>query len=333
LTDPGFAPAKVNLYLHVGPPGPDGFHPLSSLVVFADVGDRVTLARADQPRFLVQGPFAPALDRSAHPGASGDAGSSSDTGLDPDSSTRPGRGPADLALRLRGDEGILDSDNLVLRAVQAFARAFGRPVPPLAVVLDKQLPIAAGLGGGSSDGAAALRLLARAFGEALDDPRLVDAAEALGADGVMCLHARSAIAEGRGERLSPAPILPELHAVLANPGVPSPTGAVYRAYDEAPHPSGAGRPPTPERFEGVEPLAAWLSATRNDLETAAVRLQPPIGDALALLRVQPESLVSRMSGSGATCFALCRDATGARALAERLESLTPSWWIRACRLG
>lgn len=289
MTDPGFAPAKVNLYLHVGPPADDGYHPLSSLVVFADVGDHVTVARSDAPRFLVQGPFARAL-----------AG---------------------------------EGDNLCLRALTAFERAFGRPVPPLTVVLDKRLPIAAGLGGGSSDGAAALRLLARAFGERADDPRLVDAAESLGADGAMCLAARPAIAEGRGERLSIAPGLPSLHAVLVNPAVPSPTGAVYRTYDEAPHPAGAERPRAPQTFDTAEDLAAWLQSTRNDLEPPALRLQPAISDALDLLRDQPEALFVRMSGSGATVFALCRDGMDARTLAERVHTLKPDWWTSACRLG
>lgn len=289
MSDPGFAPAKVNLYLHVGAPADDGYHPLSSLVVFADVGDRVRLVRSDETRIVVQGPFAGALSG--------------------------------------------EGDNLCLRAVAAFERAFGRPVRPLSVVLDKRLPIAAGLGGGSSDGAATLRLLAGAFGEREDDPRLVDAAEALGADGPMCLAARPAVAEGRGERLASAPALPELHAVLVNPGVPSPTGAVYRAYDEAPHPAGEGRPTTPARFEAVEDLAAWLQPTRNDLEAPAVRAQPAIGAALALLQDQPEALFVRMSGSGATVFALCRDGMSARTLAERLWALKPAWWTSPCRLG
>lgn len=286
MTDAGFAPAKVNLYLHVGAPAPDGYHPLSSLVVFADAGDRVTLGPADAPVFAVEGPFASAL-----------AG---------------------------------EGDNLVLKAVEAFGRAFGRPVPPLAIRLDKRLPIAAGLGGGSSDGAAALRLLARLFGERPDDARLVDAAEALGADGPMCLRARPVVAEGRGERLSPAPRLPDLHAVLVNPGVPSPTGAVYRAYDEAPRAEGAARPPLPVGFETVEEVAAWLATTRNDLEPPAVRLNPEIGDALDRLRSEPEALFVRMSGSGATVFALCRDAMDARTLAERVSGERPAWWVREC---
>lgn len=291
MTDPGFAPAKVNLFLHVGPPEPDGYHPLSSLAVFANVGDRVTLGPADRAVFAVEGPFAGPL--AAEP------------------------------------EGA----NLVLRAIGAFERAFGLPVPPLAIRLDKRLPIAAGLGGGSSDGAAALRLLARLHGFAPDDPRLVDAAEALGADGPMCLAARSAIAEGRGERLSPAPELPSLHAVLVNPGVPSPTGPVYRAYDAAPRPEGAARPALPERFGTAEELAAVLAGTRNDLEPPAVRLNPAVGETLDLLRAQPETLFARMSGSGATTFALCADAVAARTLAERLAALEPGWWVEACRLG
>lgn len=291
MKDPGFAPAKVNLFLHVGPAAPDGYHPLSSLVVFANVGDRVTLGSADRGVFTVEGPFAHALQNE----------------------------PEDA--------------NLVLRAVAAFERAFGLPVPPLAIRLDKRLPIAAGLGGGSSDGAATLRLLARLHGIAPADPRLADAAEALGADGSMCLSARPTIAEGRGERLTPAPALPPLHAVLVNPGVPSPTGAVYRAYDAAPSPDGAAGPPMPDRFETAEELAAVLAGTRNDLESPAVRLNPAIGDALALLRAQPETLFARMSGSGATSFALCPDALAAKSLAERLAALEPAWWAEPCTLG
>ena len=182
-----FAPAKINLFLHVGAPGGDGYHPLCSLMVFADVGDRLALHDADALSVRVHGAFA-----------------------------------ADLA-----GEG----DNLVLRAARALlARARG-PQPPVGILLDKALPVAAGLGGGSSDAGAALRLVRDALGLPVDEAGLEEIAASLGADGAACFRAAPVVAEGRGERLSPAPGLPPIEAVLVNPGVQVSTPDVYRALD------------------------------------------------------------------------------------------------------
>ncbi len=285
-----FAPAKVNLFLHVGGPDAEGYHPISSLMVFADVGDQVMIQPNDAPAFETTGPFG-----------------------------------ADIPA---GD------DNLVLRAARAFHVKLGGPVPPYRLILDKRLPIAAGLGGGSSDAGAALKLLRDALAPQFSDDDLEPLAAGLGADGAACLRAVALMAEGRGEALSPAPALPPLHAVLVNPGVPSPTGAVYRAYDAAVHPDGAARPFMPSRLETAEEAAGWLAvATRNDLEVPAAALQPLIGEALDVLRDQPESLLVRMSGSGATCFALCAGDIEAETLAERIEAVRPDWWVRRCRLS
>jgi 4-diphosphocytidyl-2-C-methyl-D-erythritol kinase len=285
-----FAPAKVNLFLHVGGPDAEGYHPISSLMVFADVGDQLMIQPSDAPAFETTGPF----------GASIPAG----------------------------------EDNLVLRAARAFHARLGGPVPPYRLILDKRLPIAAGLGGGSSDAGAALKLLRDALAPRLTDDDLEPLAASLGADGAACFRATALMAEGRGEVLSPAPTLPPLHAVLVNPGVPSPTGAVYRAYDAAVHPDGAVRPRMPAALESAEEAAGWLAvATRNDLEAPAVASQPLIGEALDVLRDQPESLLVRMSGSGATCFALCAGDIEAETLAERVEAERPDWWVRRCRLG
>jgi len=285
-----FAPAKVNLFLHVGGPDAEGYHPISSLMVFADVGDALMIQPSDAPAFETTGPY----------GANIPAG----------------------------------EDNLVLRAARAFHAKLGGPVPPYRLILDKRLPIAAGLGGGSSDAGAALKLLRDALASQFSDDDLEPLASSLGADGAACFRATALMAEGRGEVLSPAPVLPPLHAVLVNPGVPSPTGAVYRAYDAAVHPDGAERPPTPTALESAEEAAGWLAvATRNDLEAPAVALQPPIGEALDVLRDQPESLLARMSGSGATCFSLCAGDIEAETLAERIEAVRPEWWVRRCRLA
>jgi 4-diphosphocytidyl-2-C-methyl-D-erythritol kinase len=284
-----FAPAKVNLYLHVGAPEGDGYHPLSSLMVFADVGDVVSIQPAEAPGFEVTGPFAAPLE-----------------GQD---------------------------DNLVVRAAQALLAHVGGPQPPFRLILDKQLPVAAGLGGGSSDAGAALRLLRQALGLTVQDEILTAIAGRIGADGPACLWARAAIGEGRGDRLFAAPVLPGLDAVLVNPGVPSSTAAVYRAYDAAGCPGGPERPWLPEAFEDAVEVAAVLAGCRNDLEAPAVALTPVIGEVLETLRGEPETLLARMSGSGATCFALCAGDIEAEGLAERLQSMRPGWWVKRCRLG
>ncbi|MBR7619513.1 4-(cytidine 5'-diphospho)-2-C-methyl-D-erythritol kinase [Phenylobacterium sp. 20VBR1] len=283
------APAKINLFLHVGAPGVDGYHPLCSLMVFADAGDRVSLHEGDALVVKVRGPFA--------------------------------------------DQLAGEGDNLVLRAARALLAKARGPQALSAFTLDKRLPVAAGLGGGSSDAGAALRLLREHMTPRLDDAELESVAAGLGADGAACLWGRPVLAQGRGERLSPAPGLPVLEAVLVNPGVSVSTPAVYAAFDAAGIFGDVEPPPMPEAFESVEELAGWLATTRNDLEAAAVALAPAIGDVLATLSDEPEALIARMSGSGATCFALCQSEVEAESLAERIMAMKPDWWVQRCRLG
>lgn len=284
-----FAPAKINLFLHVGAPGADGYHPLCSLMVFADVGDRLVLHEADALSVRVHGPFASML------------------------------------------EG--EGDNLVLRAARALLARGRGPQPPLCLSLEKALPVAAGLGGGSSDAGAALRLLRSALAIPLSDAELEAIAASLGADGAACLWGRPVIAEGRGEILSPAPGLPAIEAVLVNPRVEVSTPAVYRALDASGEFGDVASPPLPDAFENVVELSAWLGLMRNDLEAPAVSLAPQIGDVLATLAGEPETLIARMSGSGATCFSICGSDIEAEALAERVARMQPTWWVRRCRLG
>jgi 4-diphosphocytidyl-2-C-methyl-D-erythritol kinase len=283
----GLAPAKVNLFLHVGPVGADGYHPLASLVAFADIGDRMTVEPAGRLSLTVTGPFADALDR-------------------------PG-------------------DNLVLRALRALGEAAGIGEPALKVTLDKRLPIAAGLGGGSSDAGAALKLARDVLGLAMDDPALADVAAGIGADGPMCLHARTAWAGGRGDRLLFEPALPPLPALLVNPGAPSPTGPVYRVYDQSAA-RDADRPAPPSDWSPPF-VIGWLAAQRNDLEAPAVALQPVIGEALAVVQDLPGARLTRMSGSGATVFALFDTRQAAEAAAARLAGRHPDWWIRSAILA
>jgi 4-diphosphocytidyl-2-C-methyl-D-erythritol kinase len=284
-----FAPAKVNLFLHVGAPGEDGYHPLCSLMAFADVGDAVTGFEAEALELAVHGPFG----------------------------------------RQLGD----GDDNLVLRAARAFIAELRRPVRPFGLSLDKRLPIASGLGGGSSDAGAALRLLREALAPDLDDARLEAVAARLGADGAACLWGRPVLAEGRGERLAPAPQLPPIDAVLVNAGTPVSTPEVYRRLDADGRFGDVAPPPAPEAFEDARELAAWLTLLRNDLEAPAVAVAPEVGTVLETLAGEPECLLARVSGSGGTCFALCASDIEAESLAERLEALAPQWWVQRCRLG
>jgi 4-diphosphocytidyl-2-C-methyl-D-erythritol kinase len=280
----GLAPAKINLMLHVGPLGEDGYHPLSSLVAFADVGDWVTVEAADSLSLSVTGPFAAAL-----------AG---------------------------------EGDNLILKGLRALGEAAEIGEPKVKVTLDKQLPIAAGLGGGSSDAGTAMLLATHLLGLDIDKAGLEDVAGVVGADGPMCLRARTVWATGRGDVLDNEPRLPPLHAVLLNLGLPSPTGAVYRDYDRAPLSAAYDGGPEDWSLAGV---IDWLKAQRNDLEAPALRVTPGIQEALDAMAAIPDCLLTRMSGSGATVFGLFADAEAAKRAEQVLNR--PGWWVRATVLN
>lgn len=215
--------------------------------------------------------------------------------------------------------------NLIHRAMRELGHVAGIGEPSLAITLDKALPVAAGLGGGSSDAGAALKLARTALGLDLTQARLADISRVVGADGPMCLVARSAWAEGIGDRLEFAPELPALHAVLANPGRPSPTGAVYRAYDAAP--VGDAYRPAPPADWSAGSVIDWLASQRNDLEAPAVALEPAIGVALSAMQAAGARL-TRMSGSGATVFGLFDSAADARLAADTLSRAHGDWWVR-----
>lgn len=267
-----FAPAKINLALHVTGLRADGYHLLDSLVVFADVGDGLTV--------------------------------------------EPGAG---LALRVDGPRaaGVPEGpDNLVLRAARLLS-----PDRGARIVLTKRLPAASGIGGGSSDAAAALRALARLWDMALPDAAAV---LTLGADLPVCLDPRPRRMRGIGERLDDLPGLPDCRLVLVNPGVPVATPAIFRALDRRDNPP---LPALPARWPDAPALAEYLRACRNDLEPAARALEPRVGEVLAALAVQPGCLLARMSGSGATCFGLFAAAAGSAAAAAAIARAQPGWWV------
>lgn len=286
MTVSRFAPAKINLCLHVGRPNPDGRHPLESLVVFArDVGDSLSAARAGALTLAITGPYSDALPVAA--------------------------------------------DNLVLRAARALAGRAG-VAPQAALVLDKQLPIASGIGGGSADAAAALRILNELWCVGASLGELEGIAAELGADVPACVQSRTVRMTGTGEAIEHVDC-PQLHAVLVNPGVLAPTGAVYRAFDVVG--LGSGARPVGAAPQTSAAALRWLAMLTNDLEPAAITVAPAIGDVLSALRGKaPEALV-RMSGSGATCFAVVGDAEAAAGLAAEMRLAHPDWWIRPAVLG
>jgi 4-diphosphocytidyl-2-C-methyl-D-erythritol kinase len=216
-----------------------------------------------------------------------------------------------------------DADNLVLRAARRLATVAGFD-PHGALTLEKNLPVASGIGGGSSDAAAALRLLARFWGVALPDEAMRRIALELGADVPVCLARRPARMSGIGEVLSATPALPPLGMLLVNPGVACPTAAIFRARAEAGTGFSAADALPPGGWSTAPSLAAALAGSGNDLEAPAMTVAPVIGVVIAAIRAQPDCLLARMSGSGATCFGLFPDADAAERAAGAMT--IEGWW-------
>jgi 4-diphosphocytidyl-2-C-methyl-D-erythritol kinase len=288
------ARAKVNLTLRVIGRRVDGFHDLESVVAFCDCADRLTLEPGTDLSLSTTGPRA------------GDCGEA--------------------------------SDNLVLKA----ARLLGERVDGLKAgefMLDKVLPVAAGIGGGSADAAAALRLLARANKLELDDPRLIEVARLTGADVPVCLSSRACVMTGVGETLLPL-TLPRMPCVLVNPCVPVATSDVFKALGLRHGELLVGAtdvilhdPSWPEAGASIDAWIGILAGIGNDLEKPATRIQSVIGEVLAALRAADGAQLARMSGSGATCFAIFNDDADAQRAAQAIQRQHPLWWVHAGALS
>ncbi len=283
------ARAKVNLTLHVGRIIADtadryyGYHPLDSLVVFADAADEITAIAADKTSLSIIGPLSESLRA--------------------------------------------ETDNLILKAVEAVGAR--HDVPPLAITLTKNLPLAAGLGGGSANAAAMLRILQRFI--TLPNDEWLSIALSLGADVPVCLASRTSHMTGIGEGVTPIAGLGKWPAVLVNPRVPTPTGAVFKTFDSQ---TGANAPretPRPQKAAG-DMLARTLDG-RNDLQPPAIQSVPLINNVLRALSVQSGAQIARMSGSGASCFALFERAAQAQAAAKKIAQQYPEWWVMAAEFG
>jgi 4-diphosphocytidyl-2-C-methyl-D-erythritol kinase len=263
-----FAPAKVNLTLRVGCARPDGFHPLDSLVVFAEWGDEVRVKPASGLM----------LSMSGEPSRDLDAG----------------------------------GDNLVMRAARTLQQAAGVEAGAM-IHLHKEIPVEAGLGGGSADAAATLRVLNRLWGVNWPLDRLAQIGLPLGADIPACVYSRPLRMRGAGEWVEVMPVFPEFPAVILNPGVAMPTGSVFSAFDAT------GPDPLQEQAECGDDFMGWLAAEPNDLESSAAGLVTEIAASLDWLRGQDGVRLARMSGSGASCFALCESSEAAIEIASRYD--------------
>lgn len=246
--------------------------------------------------------------------------------------------PADtLSLRIEGPfaAGLeTDGSNLVLKAARALALHAGLADPGAQLVLDKQLPVASGIGGGSADAAAALRALNQLWDIGASPADLEAVAAGLGSDVPACVGSQTCWMEGMGEVVRPGPDLPPLPALLVNPNVPCPTGPVYHAYDAAGRFGTLAHPDLPpDALNSPAALTDWLSTTRNDLEAPAVQLVPAIGDCLVALRGCAGAVMARMSGSGATCFAIFASLEDRDTAARQLRARRPDWWVAQTLLG
>jgi len=219
------------------------------------------------------------------------------------------------------------ADNLVLRAAhELVSRTDGLRLGGF--TLAKRIPVAAGLGGGSSDAAAALRLLMRVNGIARNNPRVMEAARATGADVPVCLDPRPRVMRGIGDVLSAPLDMPELPAVLVNPGVPVPTRDVFGKLGLAPGETrGVASEIDAGGLKDRDALVAYLKSQPNDLEAPAIALQPVIAEVLRDLARQNGCLLARMSGSGATCLGLFASEAAAAAAAQALASSHRGWWV------
>jgi len=283
------ARAKVNLTLRVVGRRVDGYHDLESVVAFADCADLLSLVPGSELHLATTGPLAQACGEF--------------------------------------------SDNLVFKA----ARLLGDRVPDLKLgdfVLDKVLPVAAGIGGGSADAAAALRLLARANGLAIHEARLTEVAKLTGADVPVCLTSRACVMTGVGETLLPL-ALPKMPCVMVNPRLPVATKDVFQALGLRSGELLVGATDVlraaawPEQGASLEDWVEVLAASSNDLEAPAMRIQPVIGEVISALSSADGAWLARMSGSGATCFAIFENTAEAQRAAQKIQLDHPHWWVHA----
>lgn len=286
-----FAPAKINLYLHVTGRQGDGYHTLDLLISFADIGDKISLEPAESLSLEITGAF-----------------------------TRVFKG--------KDISAAPDSTNLVIKAAWALARLAGKS-PVFKITLEKNLPLGGGIGGGSSDCAAAIWAMLEHWNLPHDLDGLDALMLSLGADVPVCFACQTTRVRGIGDILDPAPVLPEIPIVLAHPGKACNTQDVFRRFAGG----FAELLYLPRNISDAETLCAFLSRTENALTRAAIQCVPEIQNVLNAFDVQRDCLLARMSGSGSTCFGLFDDENAAKNAAAALAYENPDWWVKSGWLG
>jgi 4-diphosphocytidyl-2-C-methyl-D-erythritol kinase len=272
-----FAPAKINLYLHITGKRDDGFHILDSLVIFANYGDIVTVNSSTKLTLTINGPFANTLS--------------------------------------------VGDDNLVIKAAQTLAK-FANIEPKAEIVLTKNLPISSGIGGGSADAAATLHALAKLWKISLSKVDFMHLAQMLGSDVSVCIAGIPSFMSETGEKIIPAPFLPDFWMVLVNPNVPVSTQDVFSKYI----PKFTIKKQFQGIFKNTDRMCNVLATYTNDLTVAAITVAPVIGDVLTELQATEGNMLVRLSGSGATCFAIFPNKNTAQKAATNLNRTHPRWW-------
>jgi 4-diphosphocytidyl-2-C-methyl-D-erythritol kinase len=282
-----FAPAKINLYLHVTGRLDNGYHTLDSLIAFADIGDSVEIEPAADFQFRVRGPYCKEF-----------------TAKELDASP--------------------NSSNIAVQAAWTLARAAQKTLNTR-ITLTKNLPLASGMGGGSSDAAAVIWGLCEWWNLPRSAPYLTGLMARLGADVPVCFPCKPARVRGIGDVLDPAPVMGETPVLLINPGVPCPTANVFGQFD------GAYKEPQaiPASLENFKDLVSFLKTHDNDLQVPAMRTAPEIKIVLENLQKQKNCGFARMTGSGATCFGLFETELAAQKAAKAIVAEHPRWWVKA----
>lgn len=277
------APAKINLALHITGQRDDGYHLLDSLIVFANVGDTVSVEQADKLALEIDGPYAHCLG--------------------------------------------VKQDNLALRAAQLLSAAVGKNSGAL-IQLTKNLPIGGGIGGGSADAAATLKLLQQLWEAQISNTALTELALQLGADVPVCLSETSAHVQGIGEQITPLNNIPQMHLVLVYPNIAVSSSGVYQrgitTYSSA--------LPSYTEWQSVEKCITYLSSCTNDLTENAISIAPVIGGVLELISKQEDCLLARMSGSGSTCFGIFTTDDAAASATRNIQASHPDWWVKVAQL-
>lgn len=281
------APAKINFYLHITSRRTDGYHDLDSLIAFTDTGDSISVEPAEKFSFSIKGPFASVFTDTERSGGT-------------------------------------DSGNLAVRAAYKLAEETGRGLD-FHLTLTKNLPAGAGLGGGSADAAAVLRLLAQRWDISLQEPFLQKIAAELGADVPVCLYGKAARVLGRGEIFAAAPAIPDMLLLLVHPGIPCSTAGIFSAYGKTFQKTIS----LPDTFETPEDFIAFLEQQDNALTESAIRSVPEIREVLSRIAEQEGCRLARMSGSGSACFGLFGSDAFCRGAAEKIRLSHPGWWVHA----